>query len=709
MAVVVDPEAGDRGLGLGHDVDYIHGQAVAVVADGFHLGAEQAFHVAAPLYGHQAFRLGPAVAQHVGAVRQMHGNAPAPGDVAHDLLPRQGAAAGGHAHHGRIDAVHDDAGIAGPVGLGLDADLLGLFFFIFLPQLGDYGLHPHVVGADGSVQVVDGGAAEAVGDLHHHVFLDDLGGFQVETAAFPVHRVPAQLLVFLPHLLAEPLADAVFGLLGLDYLQPVPAGAVALGGHDLDDIAVLQLCFQGHQAVVDPGAHAGMAHLGVDAVGEIQRYGAGGQLDDVALGRKDVDVLVEQVLAHGLHELAGIPHLLLPFQHIAEPFHLFVEVRVRGTAFFVAPVGGDAVFGDAVHIPGADLHLEGDAVVRDQGGVDGLVHVLLGHGDVVLEAAGNRLPHGVDDAQTLIALPHRVHDDADGVEIEDLGQLFFLPLHFPQDAVIILGAAGDLAFDAGVGHRLADAFDVLVDEAGAFLLLLGQTGLELGHPFRLQHRDGQVFQLALDAEDAQPVGQRRVDGQGLLGDLLLPQHRMVGGDGAHIVQPVGQLDQDDADIAGHGHQHTAQVFRLGFMAVAELQLAQLGHALHQHQRILAEAFSDDLLIHGGVLHHVVEQAGGDGLVVDLQGGQYLRHRQRMHDIRLAAVPQLIAVGGPGQLISAPQQLLVGCGVVRARLLDDVVDGNCHNDRVLRHWPYGIDKAGGKDKSKENRAGRPYPL
>ena len=184
---------------------------------------------------------------------------------------------------------------------------------------------------------------------------------------------------------------------------------------------------------------------------------------------------------------------------------------------------------------------------------------------------------------------------------------------------------------------------------------------------------------------------------------------MVGGNGAHIVQAVGQLDQDDADVAGHGHQHAAQVLGLSFVAVAELQLAQLGHALHQHQRIRAEALGDDLFIHGGILHHVVEQAGGDGLVVDLQGGQYLRHGQGVHDIGLAAVPQLIAVGGQGQLVSAPQQLLVGGGVVRARLLDDVVDGNCHNDRVLRHWPYGMDKAGGKDKSKENRAGRPYPL
>ena len=73
----------------------------------------------------------------------------------------------------------------------------------------------------------------------------------------------------------------------------------------------------------------------------------------------------------------------------------------------------------------------------------------------------------------------------------------------------------------------------------------------------------------------------------------------------------------------------------------------------------------------------MEQTGGDGFVVDLQGGQDLRHGQGVDDIGLAAVPQLIPVGGQGQLVSAPQQFFAGGWVIGARLLDDVVDGHCH--------------------------------
>ena len=40
-------------------------------------------------------------------------------------------------------------------------------------------------------------------------------------------------------------------------------------------------------------------------------------------------------------------------------------------ALLVFPVGRHAVLGHVVHLPGADLHLEGDALLTDDGGVEG--------------------------------------------------------------------------------------------------------------------------------------------------------------------------------------------------------------------------------------------------------------------------------------------------------------------------------------------------
>ena len=51
----------------------------------------------------------------------------------------------------------------------------------------------------------------------------------------------------------------------------------------------------------------------------------------------------------------------------------------------------------------------------------------------------------------------------------------------------------------------------------------------------IEVREGKVFELGLDLRDAEPVGERRVDVEGLLGDALLLVRRK-GLEGAHIVQ-----------------------------------------------------------------------------------------------------------------------------------------------------------------------------
>ena len=61
-------------------------------------------------------------------------------------------------------------------------------------------------------------------------------------------------------------------------------------------------------------------------------------------------------------------------------------------ALLVAPVGGHPVLRVLVHLVGADLHLEGLAFGADQRGVQGLVAVGLGGGDVVVELPGDVSP-----------------------------------------------------------------------------------------------------------------------------------------------------------------------------------------------------------------------------------------------------------------------------------------------------------------------------
>ena len=66
------------------------------------------------------------------------------------------------------------------------------------------------------------------------------------------------------------------------------------------------------------------------------------------------------------------------------------------------------------------------------------------------------------------------------------------------------------------------------------------------------------------------MGDGRVDVTGLLRDADPPVFgQMV--QGAHVVQPVGELDEDDADIVNHRQQHLAKTLGLAFFARCELQ------------------------------------------------------------------------------------------------------------------------------------------
>ena len=103
--------------------------------------------------------------------------------------------------------------------------------------------------------------------------------------------------------------------------------------------------------------------------------------------------------------------------------------------------------------------------------------------------------------------------------------------------------------------------------------------------------EAEVFQFLIDRVQAQPIGDRRVDFQGFRGDAaaFFRRHRLHG---VHVVQAVGQLDQDDAHILRHGQQHLAEVFGLRMLLGGKSQLVELGNAFDQQCHRLAKARLD---------------------------------------------------------------------------------------------------------------------
>ena len=326
-----------------------------------------------------------------------------------------------------------------------------------------------------------------------------------------------------------------------------------------------------------------------------------------------------------------------------------------------------------MHGVGADLDLQRLALGPQHRGVEALVHVGLGHGDHVLEAPGQRLPERVDDAHRPVAVLHRVDHHAHRGEVVDLVELLALAGHLLVDRVEVLRPPDDL--DAGDAHRLelaAEDAPGLLDERLAVGPALVDHLLDLAVAPRVQGREGEVLELPLEGVDAEPVRERRVDLERLLGllDLLRLGHVR---ERAHVVQPVRELDDQHADVARHRDDQLAVVLGLVLLLAVEVDLRQLGDAVNQRGDLAAEEALDVVEAGAGVLDGVVHQGGGDRGAVEPEPGADARAAEGVGDERLARVADLRAVPVVGEHVGAPDHVPVHVRVVLGHLSDELLE------------------------------------
>jgi hypothetical protein len=110
--------------------------------------------------------------------------------------------------------------------------------------------------------------------------------------------------------------------------------------------------------------------------------------------------------------------------------------------------------------------------------------------------------------------------------------------------------------------------------------------------------------------------------------------------GAHVVEAVGELDEDDADVIHHRQQHLAEVLGLPLLARRERDGADFGQPLDDVGHVRPEELADALDGRQRVLDHVVEEARGDTDDVEPLVGQNVRNLKRVNEIRLPGVPHL---------------------------------------------------------------------
>ena len=148
---------------------------------------------------------------------------------------------------------------------------------------------------------------------------------------------------------------------------------------------------------------------------------------------------------------------------------------------------------------------------------------------------------------------------------------------------------------------------------------------------------------------------------------------------AHIVETVGEFDQDDTDILGHGKEHLSEIAGLHFLldmgliavVAGKFEFFQLGDAVDQQRDIRSELFCDLFPGHDRIFNYVVQKACGDRLLVELEVRQDQRDIKGMDDVGLSGLSLLSFMRLSGHLIALFDQGYVVGGMVSADTLNNV--------------------------------------
>ena len=428
---------------------------------------------------------------------------------------------------------------------------------------------------------------------------------------------------------------------------------------------VFQLAVDRRDAAVDLAAGHAVADGGVNGVGQVDRRRAGRHVDHVALRGEYEHLVREQVDLDVLDKVLGLG-VLLRLEQLTDPCERLLA-RLLIQTLLVLPVRRYAVFRHLVHLGRADLDLERDAGAADDGRVERLVAVRLRGGDIVLEAARDGLVEVVHIAEHVIAVRHGIHDDAHRADVVDFVDGLVLRIHLAVNGVDMLDARGNGVVDVRLPELFGDTLLNALEELLMLLALRLEALDDLVVADGVEDLERKILKLPLDAAHAEAVRDRRVDLHGLerLVSLLALGQEL---ERARVVQAVGELDEDDADILCHREEHLTQILEL-LLLLGVAQHAQARNAVDELRDRRAELVLDLLVAEFGVLDAVMQECGADGIGIETHLDHDLRDRDRMDDIRLAVAALLPLMGGGGTLVGGADLLDIGLRVLFAHPLE----------------------------------------
>ena len=448
---------------------------------------------------------------------------------------------------------------------------------------------------------------------------------------------------------------------GEDFFEPRFVRGLVFAGEDFYDVALFEAAGEVAHFAVDFDADDVAADFAVEAEGEVEGEGAFGEVDDVAFGGVDEDFVGEEVEAEffevDFFAFAEFGGGILEFGNPEEvggevlDFSLFV---VFGEFLFVVvEAGGEAAFGVFVHFFGADLEFDDFFVGGDDGGVERLVTVLLGFGDVIFNAFVHEGVEGVEQTESEVARGDVGDDDAEGGEVVDFAEVLVVLGEFFVEGVDGFDAAGDFGGDFFFVEEVFDFLFDLFEGFGGLLVVLFDEVFEVFETAGVDVGESEVGEFDAEAPHVEAVGEWGEDFQSFEGDFLL----FVGwecGESTSVVEAVGEFDDEDANVvAGGNHEAEEVVFGFGEVGVEFVHVfadfAEFSDAVDEEGDGFAEFGFDVFEREVGILDGVVEDAGDDGVFVHVPFFEDFFDGERVVDVGFAGFAELVFVGRGGDL------------------------------------------------------------
>ena len=273
---------------------------------------------------------------------------------------------------------------------------------------------------------------------------------------------------------------------------------------------------------------------------------------------------------------------------------------------------GQTLLGNLVHAVGAYLHLYPVTLLRHQRDMERLIAIGLGLGHPVAQAIGMAAVNLGQSGINLEAVAHlvisvlRLEDDAYSQDVEYLVEGDVLVLHLAPNGVRRLYPLAYLVLKAHVVQNLLDGLCELLKG----LVTRDLRGLQLMHDavvvVGMFELEAEVLKLRLDFVQSETMSQRRVKVLCLACNLIL----FVSGlrvKRTHVVQAVGNLDEDDAYVFAHRQQQFLEVLGLCRSLLAEDAAADFRQSVDNLCNLRTEHILNVLNSVVGVFHHIVQQ------------------------------------------------------------------------------------------------------